>query len=408
MCLLVFIGLALLVCGCGDHRLTGSGSDAGSGRRDAGRGSADAGGGGCGVDATPTGTPPGLVPGVWQNITPPGIDLSRFGVAVVALDPGHPYTLYANSDSQGIFRTTDGGATWMRLGNPPATPDYGTSETYLDSMTGLYVDPCDSQHLYATDGVRGATLGFWVSHDGGNSWVKPPGWIEVEKMTTNDMGWLTVDPSDFRHILVSSHSPFNGLTNAGFFESKDAGESWVVHQPLPSWPNNTKGLAILYDPASGVGSSDTWLVSTDVDGRWRTSDAGMTWTQVDKATGQHGGEAVFRDSTGILYTGGITYPVRSKDNGVSWQELSNGVPSANYYAVISDGTLLYTSTSCACAGTYQMHPFYVSADHGDSWNPYPGDQQFINGPHEMIYDSVNGIIYAANWAAGVWALKVKR
>jgi hypothetical protein len=165
-----------------------------------------------------------------------------------------------------------------------------------------------------------------------------------------------------------------------------------------------------------VGSSDTWLVSTDVDGRWRTSDAGMTWKQVDTATGQHGGEDVFRDSDGTLYTGGITSPVRSKDNGVTWETLTNGTPSANYYAVISDGTLLYTSTSCACAGTYQMHPFYVSADHGNSWSPYAGDpaklpsgpQQFINGPHELKYDAVNDIIYAADWGAGVWALRVKR
>ena len=38
------------------------------------------------------------------------------------------------------------------------------------------VDPNDSEHLYVGDGVRGSTMGFWISTDGGASFTKPAGW----------------------------------------------------------------------------------------------------------------------------------------------------------------------------------------------------------------------------------------
>ena len=42
---------------------------------------------------------------------------------------------------------------------------------------------------------------------------------------------------------------------------------------------------------------------------------------------------------------------------------------------------------------------------GTSWVAMNG-QTFRDGPYRMSYDETNGIIYSANWNAGVWALKV--
>lgn len=36
-----------------------------------------------------------------------------------------------------------------------------------------------------------------------------------------------------------------------------------------------------------------------------------------------------------------------------------------------------------------------------------GTQSFAEGPFEMDYDAVNGILYSGNNRGGVWALKVK-
>jgi hypothetical protein len=53
-------------------------------------------------------------------------------------------------------------------------------------------------------------------------------------------------------------------------------------------------------------------------------------------------------------------------------------------------------------------PFQVSPESdGATWTPYPGAQNFSDGPFEMAFDSVNGILYSGTWTAGMWALKVK-
>ena len=153
-----------------------AGSSAGAGgsavRSDAGAvivGCGDAGvvgGGG------PVGTPPVLTPGVWKDITPPGANLANtFGVNSVDLDPKNPYTVYASIDQRGIWKSTDGGSTWTRLGDPNQTGN--TTTSYIDSPLRVAVDPCDSNHLYSTQGVRGSMQGFWVSHDGGRPGLGP-------------------------------------------------------------------------------------------------------------------------------------------------------------------------------------------------------------------------------------------
>ena len=113
---------------------------------------------------------PDLTPGVWKNITPAGVTMTPTNHVFcqgVTLDPAHPSTIYLcvcayDVEKGGLFKTTDGGATWARIGK-------------LDEPLHLAVDPKDSKHLYCVDGVRGATEGFWVSNDGGDTWTSPPG-----------------------------------------------------------------------------------------------------------------------------------------------------------------------------------------------------------------------------------------
>ena len=95
------------------------------------------------------------------------------------VDPCNPATLYLSIDQSGMWKTTDAGATWTRLGSPPAMPNFTTSVSYLDSPIGIRVDPADSKHLYATQGVRGTTLGFWVSEDAGQTWNWPAGFVSI-------------------------------------------------------------------------------------------------------------------------------------------------------------------------------------------------------------------------------------
>jgi photosystem II stability/assembly factor-like uncharacterized protein len=351
---------------------------------------------------------------VWTNITPPAPGFSStYGTAGFAINPSNPNIIYACIDTLGLWKTPDRGTTWTRLGDYSNTYNNGTTSTYLDSPIAVAVDPGNPNHIVATDGVRGQTLGFWVSQDGGNTWTMPAAFATLAaSTTTRDVTQMAVDPSNFNHIIVVSHSPWQGLPNAGIMETKDGGATWVTHAPVSSWSSGTLAVNFLYDIPSGQGNSNTWLVGDWLsDGMWRTADGGNSWTQVTTYSAAHAGGLIFYASDGTIYSGSTPYPIYSTDNGLTWHQVNaTGMPYSYYYAVVGDGTTLYTMQSSPIIGGYTTAPFVVTSESTgttSAWSQYQGGTQtFNNGPFLMRYDAANGIMYSANWGAGFWALKV--
>jgi MYXO-CTERM domain-containing protein len=356
------------------------------------------------------GANPNLTKGTWTEITPPGVVTGAPDTCIgqgVAIDYKNPSTVYwgttpYTSSAGGLFKTTDGGSTWKRIGK--VTPIYQGATDQLDEPLHVRIDPNDSNHLYVGDGVRGSSEGFWISTDGGETFTLPKGLTDALKtagIDNQDIYDVAPDPTDFKHVLISFHYRWGWTdtkwnTNSGVMESKDGGMTWIVHEPVMGWGSG-HAVKFLYNPALCLGNSNTWLLATQGDGFWKTVDGGATWKQVSKTNITHGGGTIYYTAAGVLYASGAEQSMRSTDNGDSW----TSVGPTGTWCVYGDGTTLYTGKSFGANQPYSVSP----EKDGMTWTAFNA-QKFPDGPYEMAYDWMNGIMYSSNWSSGIWALKV--
>jgi len=101
------------------------------------------------VDAGACPNLPMLLDGGWLNISPPGSNYASTysGINAVAVRPDNPAIIYTGADSNGMFRSTDCGATWARVNT-------GQNATALSSGRpwSLVIDPITPDVMYTVQG----------------------------------------------------------------------------------------------------------------------------------------------------------------------------------------------------------------------------------------------------------------
>ena len=302
---------------------------------------------------------------VWYEAAQPADVITPLTLGIAA-DPSDSDVVWACTYRGWILKTTDGGATWMRLldvqgtagrilidptdpdtvytGNSKTT-DGGATWQELDSHGGiLALAPSNPRILYADGGFEG----FWKSLDAGATWIHLPGFqYGIES--------FVVDPSD-PDVLIASHS------GVGVLRSKNGGQTWA---PVQSLPYIHVG-ALTADPAL---PGRIWLGAVER-GVFRSLDSGRTWeTSRQGLRASHVRTVTFdpvRPRT--LYTAAQTLGVyRSTDAGRTWAPINAKLPFAKGYGVgvntvaahpLRPGTLF--------AGT--GGGVYRSLDRGDHWS----------------------------------------
>lgn len=167
----------------------------------------------------------------WQRAVDENLrDMCVINLAVV---PNNAQTVYAAAAS-GLFKTTDGGATWTVLNGLPEGV----------TVRAVAVDPADTQHVLA--GVEG--WGVYASTDGGDTWQ--PSYIGLE--TNNSLHDIVFDPANSQVVYTSDH--FSGV-----YRSIDGGLTWVkINNGLRT--RSVNGLSIsadgqhLYAATNGEGT----------------------------------------------------------------------------------------------------------------------------------------------------------
>ncbi len=183
------------------------------------------------------------------------------GVVDVAMDPTNPDVLYAAAwhrerrdwsyinagDQSGLFKSTDGGETWTRL-----TTGMPTTPTGRPGVTVCRSRPAT---LYAV--VEGTDGGMYRSTDGGATWTRR------NTMSASSMyyGQVRCDPNDPERVYV---------LQTQMAISTDGGATFT--QDIPGRSVHVDHHALWINPAD---SDHQWLGNDG--GIYQTHDRGATW-----------------------------------------------------------------------------------------------------------------------------------
>jgi photosystem II stability/assembly factor-like uncharacterized protein len=217
----------------------------------------------------------------WQPIADSALGAGSIGaIAVAPSDPNVVYvgtgesTLRGNlSPGDGMYRSTDGGKTWSRIGLADA-----------GQTARIMVDPRDPDRVYVA--VLGhafgpnATRGVFRSTDGGKNWTKT-----LFKSDSAGAVDLVLDPTNPRVLYASlwqaQRTPWSFTSGgrwSGLFKSTDGGDSWVDltrKKGMPAGVIGRIGIAV-----SGARPERIWAIVEAKDGGlYRSDDGGETWTR---------------------------------------------------------------------------------------------------------------------------------
>jgi hypothetical protein len=382
---------------------SGAGGNAGMGGTKGTGGSTGVGGGSTAID----GGPASGEQGIWQNVTPAGINLdvnypysaANFGVQDVLADPVRPADFYAFTCYNGVWKSTDYGLSWSKVstGTNGATLDQGRMWTAAIDSNKMR-NPSTPPALFTVDGY-GSKPGLYKSTDGGVNWA----YIDVSATGLgNDVYALDVDPYDGQHMLMGFHGP-------GVAESVDGGATWT---------NRTGSVAgssiypFFVDTGSAPVTRKTWVTvpqwGNNTDGMWLTTSGGSAWSRVNDIEHVHGCSQVCNAGGGVLYAAGMsvnpgTGVFRSMDAGATWSKVDdskeNGVFATKNHLYASYGWA--TGAAMYNDGAPRLS---VAAATGSGWVSVNAPTGMWNGAKRAAtsFDGTHYVIVSGNWGAGLW------
>ncbi|HET9665762.1 MAG TPA: hypothetical protein VFP09_03360 [Desertimonas sp.] len=282
---------------------------------------------------------------------------------------------------KGIYKSTDDGATWINMGLEDG-----------DTIGQIVIDPRDDDRVFVA--VMGAlhdtepTRGLFLTEDGGTTWTRvivpdsaSTGAIDVTINKTNPDVMLATTWDKIRDEKSRIYGPHSYV-----YRSTNGGHTWdkVHNPPLPQsetdpalqTPDNLVGRM-------GVDFSDTdpnraYLISSTARGNFNgfftSADAGLTWT----AVGPTSGGTLQNQSGGFAWWFGRVYvdPVNPQHVFVAGVNLSESL----------DGGLTWTTSNT------------VHADqHGLEFDPFTPNKVLLGNDGGFYRSLENGR------ARGLWA-----
>lgn len=344
---------------------------------------------------------------VW-NTEGPGNIGGRFNCT--AVDPNNANIIYAGAATGGVYKTINGGSTWLPIfDNQP-----------FISIGCITIDPNNSGTIWVGTGdanISGLCYigdGIYKSVDGGNTWTN------MGLNNQHVFSKIIVDPTNSNTIYAATMGqPFVRDSNRGLFKSTNGGISW---SQIHFISNETGIIDLVMDPSNSqtIYAAAYTRIRNNFESVyygpeckiWKTTNGGSSWAQLTTGlpSGPVGriGLAISQSSPNILYAiiadtfSNIEGVYKTTNSGTSWTAIPTGglpnvyygfgwyfgkiyVNPANSNQIYILGVDSYTSTDGGLNWSMATPDWWLYEVHADSH-----DMQFIN-PNTIILCTDGGI-----------------
>jgi len=285
--------------------------------------------------------------------------------------------LYSSTDLDGVLKTTDAGEHWFPVNNN--LPN--------GNISGIFLDPLDSDTLYAAAHVR-SSRETWTTdvpagelyrtRDGGSTWEV------VYYEQKGGARCFSIASSPGNHAICI---PYNA-SDPGAYDSDHDKLSDVIY--IAAWDESTEHA----DCRGGV---------------WKSVDEGATFTQMGLNKKLVFAVRYDPDNPETLYAGTLGDGLfASYDGGATWQDWSGKFPIRNItdILVVPNSDVIYVSTTTGVyvhSGTPQG--VFKSVDNGNSF--FQINAGMANSTlnfwtlHLDINDPSHQTVYAGTWPGDV-------
>ncbi|HEV2387186.1 MAG TPA: hypothetical protein VGS20_08010 [Candidatus Acidoferrales bacterium] len=258
----------------------------------------------------------------------------------VAAVEGDPQIIYLGAAAGGVWKSSDGGMTWVPVFDSEPNPSIGAIAIAPSNPSIVWVGTGEANNRQSASWGDGV----YKSTDAGKTWTH----LGLED--TQAIGRIAIDPGnpDVVYVAAVGHQ-WGANAERGLFKTTDGGKSW---QKALFIDNDTGVTDVAFDPASPnivyAAAYERRRTPWGFDGGgpgsgiYKTIDGGTTWKKLTTGLPNNGntgriGLSVYRRDPDIVYAlvqnaeGGV---FRSEDKGATWTRMSATNPRPSYFSQI--------------------------------------------------------------------------